>query len=290
MFISIFRYAKIEINVSDPIVPFRETIAMPPKLDMVNEAVIDNSIKVARIKQFEDDEEVLGPGLVEVYTPNRKCCIRIRAIPLPEKVTSLLEDNQELLKTLHQCNTTKGLDLHQKETAKVKVTVMEALKDLKDKIEKIFSESGKLWRDAVNNIWAFGPKRVGPNVLLNRIEDYCRPSVWDYQEKGDQIREYDNSIVSGFQMATIAGPLCEEPMRGLCFIVEKWNYEDSSYLSIARLSESENVADDISSNNLIDSANVNDSAVEKNMKNNSTDVEESDSETEYKAGKCLNKR
>ena len=36
-----FSYAKIEINPSKPIVPFRETIVPPPKIDMVNEAIED---------------------------------------------------------------------------------------------------------------------------------------------------------------------------------------------------------------------------------------------------------
>jgi len=33
------RFAKIEIKVSDPIVPFRETIVLPPKFDMLNEEI-----------------------------------------------------------------------------------------------------------------------------------------------------------------------------------------------------------------------------------------------------------
>ena len=33
---------------------------------------------------------------------------------------------------------------------------------------------------------------------------------------------YDNSIVNGFQLATLAGPLCEEPMMGVCFVLKKW--------------------------------------------------------------------
>lgn len=33
------RYAKVPINCSEPIVPFRETIVLPPKVDMVNEAI-----------------------------------------------------------------------------------------------------------------------------------------------------------------------------------------------------------------------------------------------------------
>jgi ribosome assembly protein 1 len=38
-----FRYAKVPINASAPIVPFRETVVVPPTMDMVNEAIQDQS-------------------------------------------------------------------------------------------------------------------------------------------------------------------------------------------------------------------------------------------------------
>lgn len=40
---------------------------------------------------------------------------------------------------------------------------------------------------------------------------------------------YESSMVNGFQLATLAGPLCEEPMMGVCFVVKKWeiNNQDS---------------------------------------------------------------
>lgn len=44
-----------------------------------------------------------------------------------------------------------------------------------------------------------------------------------YQSSSDtSYRDYDNSIISGFQLATLAGPLCEEPLMGVCFVVENW--------------------------------------------------------------------
>ena len=55
------RFAGIEVNVSDPIVPFRETVVPPPELDMVNE-VIDSttnalvSNKTAGTGDDQDDE------------------------------------------------------------------------------------------------------------------------------------------------------------------------------------------------------------------------------------------
>ena len=45
-------------------------------------------------------------------------------------------------------------------------------------------------------------------------------------------RDYDNSIVSGFQLATLAGPLCEEPLMGVCFVIEKWTSLEKKMTSL----------------------------------------------------------
>ena len=47
-----------------------------------------------------------------------------------------------------------------------------------EKMKSAFEEAGEEWQDAVDRIWAFGPRHVGSNVLLNRIPDYQRPSIW----------------------------------------------------------------------------------------------------------------
>jgi len=43
------RYCCIAINVSEPIVPFRETIIEPPKHDMVNEAIEGENVMVKNL-------------------------------------------------------------------------------------------------------------------------------------------------------------------------------------------------------------------------------------------------
>ena len=41
-------YARVKLKVSAPIIPFRETVSLPPKMDMVNEEIsADNEVKVA---------------------------------------------------------------------------------------------------------------------------------------------------------------------------------------------------------------------------------------------------
>ena len=52
----------------------------------------------------------------------------------------------------------------------------------------------------------------------------CVPSDSSYWD-------YDNSIISGFQLATLAGPLCEEPLMGVCFVIENWISMEPDLLS-----------------------------------------------------------
>lgn len=79
--------------------------------------------------------------------------------------------------------------------------------------------------------------RYGPNILLNSVESYPRPSVWqclvqpdasaEAESQARVLRDFDNSIISGFQLATLSGPLCEEPMMGVCFAVERWEIQSA---------------------------------------------------------------
>ena len=49
------RFAKVDVNCSAPIVPFRETVVVPPKIDMVNE-VIDTQTRTVKRDAGKDDD------------------------------------------------------------------------------------------------------------------------------------------------------------------------------------------------------------------------------------------
>ena len=205
---------------------------------MVNESIQEqNQIsKNERMKLFEDDEEVIGDGLVKIFTPSKSCMVQIRALPLPGEVTDVLENNQFLIKTLDQyvsAHISEKAKLRSHQMSKLKDSMKEDIKEFKDKLVKAFSSAGKKWRDCVDKIWAFGPRRVGPNLLLNKVEGYDRISFWNCTEsdksvKKYSVRDYDYSILSGFQLATLTGPLCDEPLRGVCFIIEKWEVNETN--------------------------------------------------------------
>ncbi len=223
------------MNVSEAIVPFRETIILPPQLDMVNE-VIEERHHVTKTQtkddnEQEEDEEVLGEGLVQIRTPNQKCTLTIRAIPLPKEVVTLLESNLTLITAFTQNFTARISEKVDSHNISLTAEAIASLRELRQNMEEAFTEAGDRWNGAVDQIWSFGPKKNGPNVLLNRVEGYNRPIIWSCLEKSvnhqtGHLREYDSAIVNGFQMATLSGPLCEEPMMGVCFVVEGWDYTD----------------------------------------------------------------
>ncbi|XP_047344705.1 elongation factor-like GTPase 1 [Vespa velutina] len=216
------RYAKVEVNVSEPIVPFRETVVPPPKVDMVNEVI-------------EKKTEEMN---LETWTVNRQCCFEIDAKPLPESVTKLLEKHADLLKWMDQhfskftkekedalledCSDLNELSI---QDSTMSDKQQKAIESFKNDLMIAFKEAD--WKISLQNIWSFGPRKCGPNILLNET-DYKHRNFWERQFKSIDPRVlYDSSMVNGFQLATLAGPLCEEPTMGVCFVVKKWQiFED----------------------------------------------------------------
>ncbi|KAG1663057.1 Elongation factor-like GTPase 1 [Nymphon striatum] len=215
------KFANISINVSSPIVPFRETIIDPPKHDMVNEAIEDQN-QVIKSNLNSDSAETSRS--ITVYTPDKKCRMTITAKSLPKSVTELLEKNADLLKIHAQWLKQMAL---QEVTIDFNKQTEEDLNQLRNHLNEAFNSSGEEWINAATNVWSFGPRRFGPNVLLNRVKDYKNVCTWWDRRtmqtvEGDLRQTYNDSFVNGFLMATMAGPLCEEPMMGVCFVVEEW--------------------------------------------------------------------
>ena len=69
-------YAKIKINASQPIVPFRETILAPLESETI--------------------------GRIQITTPGKRFSMQLRAVSLPEKVTTHLENNIDIIKNMRQ--------------------------------------------------------------------------------------------------------------------------------------------------------------------------------------------
>ena len=219
----IFRFSQVEVNVSPPRIPFRETIIVPPKFDFVNEKI-----------QLQLKNTTSGDGSVEIHSNDRKCVLVVRAKPLPEAVTKLIENSQPVIKLFNQIN---------ENTINLNESIFNELKIFKEKLKQEFenAENAKEWANVVENIWSFGPNRTGSNLLVNNMPSYQHTSLWtainnevftsetlklSIKSKFHRSKE-DNNIIMGFQLLTSKGPLCEEPLMGVCFIVDRFEKEEN---------------------------------------------------------------
>lgn len=205
-------YAQIEINASQPIVPFRETIVSP----------LENPVKD-------------NMGSVSITTPGKRFSLQLRAVSLPEEVVSLLEKNVDIIKIMRQARS--GADKLETPMEEVDDAVRSKMESsftkLRNQLDEAFQKV-KWGSDAADRILSFGPRHCGPNLLINKSSTTLS-SIWtanpaDKTERS--VLECLSSIINGFQLATLAGPLCEEPLLGVAFLVEELTIIVDSSISV----------------------------------------------------------
>ncbi|PPQ99188.1 hypothetical protein CVT26_014111 [Gymnopilus dilepis] len=210
------RFAKIEIQPSKPIVPFRETAVKAP--DMA-------PTKTPNVPR----------GTIKGSSSQHVVSFTVRASPLPSPIRDFILENLTVWKTLQhnrlvqQGQTTEAeeeTDNYGEVTRKPTVTP----EQFWDALDQKCKEVGGEWADVAERIWAFGPQKAGACLLID-----ARKSANPYslrrrmQKKAEEnggemdrvIRDFDNHIETGFQLATFQGPLCAEPVEGLAYFVEQ---------------------------------------------------------------------
>lgn len=212
------QYSKCPLIVSSPIVPLRETIVPQATVDMVNEAIVTTA------------DEKNADKSVTIHTTNKQCRIKLLAIPLSEEISDLLERNEDLFKLLSKLTQTSISDRNRTLLQEFRKALAFEFKNSKDNTDVFHREN------VVDRIWSIGPKKCGTNILLN-LTEFEHKNFWNSvkhigagdgsvaTETRDFRSDMENSFVSGFQLATLAGPICEEPMHGVCIIVEDWHIE-----------------------------------------------------------------
>lgn len=232
------RFAKIEIHASAPIVPFRESIVR------------------AELSANKEKEGVIVPrGQVEIKINSKYMTLKVQTVPLPSNVTEFLTKHATSIKAIVEEKLAKKTNKAEEEeeeageAAPVTGTNLLPAKELEALLREEFTTAKKaggpfadLWDNVVDQIWAFGPRRIGSNLLINRIPGYVRKSFFELDSKkntemiedhADEVIKVENEntsslsildvdfhIHTGFQLTTLTGPLCAEPMTGVCFIVQ----------------------------------------------------------------------
>ncbi|GAA5930708.1 hypothetical protein JCM1841_004742 [Sporobolomyces salmonicolor] len=147
------RFARIEITVSPPIVPFRETAVhgadmAPPKTQGQPRGTVRGSVQ---------------SGLV-TFT--------IRAVPLPADITNFLSVNMPTIKRLQRDRRSGKADEEADDVASDAVEGVELVKpeEFWPKLEALLKAAGRDWAGLADQIWAFGPRKIGANMLIDRTE------------------------------------------------------------------------------------------------------------------------
>ncbi|XP_065854704.1 ribosome assembly protein 1 isoform X2 [Euphorbia lathyris] len=242
------RFAKVSLEVSPPLVSYKETIEGHAS------NALENLNSLSRTSDY-----------VEKVTPNGRCVVRVQVMKLPPALTKVLDESADILGDiiggkLSQSNrdvkAQKTSIIQEDNPVEVlKKRIMDAVESEisswndndKDRAEKY----KKKWQKFVKNIWALGPRHVGPNILFTpdlkkKSDDFSvliggsphvseKLGLLDDSSDNDMVGDttvegtrglymkaetLQNSVVTGFQLATDAGPLCEEPMWGVAFVVE----------------------------------------------------------------------
>ncbi|KAJ4770472.1 elongation factor family protein [Rhynchospora pubera] len=233
------RFARVSLEVSPPLVSFKETIE-GEGVNIVEKTIPNGrcvvKVQVAKLpgpltKVLEENADLLGE-ILEGKSGNRGNTLNSddeSVLALRKKIMDAVEAGSEFISG--------------------------QLGD-KEKVDKY----RKTWLKYLQRIWSLGPRQVGPNMLIIPetktsyadsngvlVEGSCHVSQRLGLSNSDSetasqtspleaaeaalLREAEtlkSSVVSGFQLATSAGPLCDEPMWGLAFIVEPYIFPDNS--------------------------------------------------------------
>jgi ribosome assembly protein 1 len=129
--------------------------------------------------------------VISCSTTNQKCTLSLKAIPIPDVLVQVLLKYSDEAKLFSDFNSREPL----------KSRLLSALDEYLRE-----NSTNEDWHSLLEDIICFGPKKSGPNCLINQ----CSNGTFE---------EYSSSIVSGFQLFANAGPLCAEPLSGVCIIL-----------------------------------------------------------------------
>ncbi|EAU85947.2 translation elongation factor 2 [Coprinopsis cinerea okayama7 len=220
------RFARVEIQPSEPIVPFRET--------------------AVKASEMAPTKTPGAPrGTIKSASSQNIVKFTIRASPIPADILQYILENTSIIKKLQsdQLAREQGKSSESEESGgdpdasenygdvvrKTTVTPDRFWEVLEEKCK----EAGGEWEGIVDRIWAFGPHKAGGCLLIDsRQTNGAGASLRRklqrtkaVEEGGPEaervIRDFDNHIEMGFQIATFQGPMCAEPVEGLAYFVEQ---------------------------------------------------------------------
>ncbi|WAO90946.1 Tr-type G domain-containing protein [Fusarium falciforme] len=209
------RFALCDIQPGAPLVPYRETI-----------------VRAEEMRPPANKE--LGRGAVVATTSSKQVTISLRVQPVPTDVTEFLLKNADAIKRLYdrkaKAEESEGEEIAAETdvAAGNTLSVEDFKKQLKEKLES--GKGRENWKDRIDKIVAFGPRRTGPNFLIDATADGIFSKAFATENTtgaapraGESLHpsHLADKISYAFQLAAAQGPLCNEPLQGVAVFVEE---------------------------------------------------------------------
>ena len=163
------RFARCEIQVSEPIIPYRETI-------------------VSGAEMAPPRNKELPRGTVVGVSTSKQITLRLRVRPLPAAITEFLVKHASAIRRIcisghhamdegYQSGVENSGNIDS-DGAGVEGGDRDALSlaDFKNEFDEILKKcetDPELWANVPSRIMAFGPRRVGPNLLVDATRSGC---------------------------------------------------------------------------------------------------------------------
>ncbi|KAH7885095.1 P-loop containing nucleoside triphosphate hydrolase protein [Phlebopus sp. FC_14] len=219
------RFARVEIQASKPIVPFRET-----------------AVKASDMAPPKTRDAVRGT--IRGASSQNLVTFTLRCAPLPDGILQFIQQNLSTLRALLQERGTSDgtisesdeIPSPEEERIEVQGNVVHApnvrREQFWDALEERCREAGAEWSNVMERIWAFGPQGAGGCLLIDARKDRVSlslkrrllrnkmPSTSVTENRSHNDLDFSGHIETGFQLATFQGPLCAEPVEGLAYFLE----------------------------------------------------------------------
>lgn len=218
------RFARVEIQASKPIVPFRETAVK------AQDMAPSKTPNAAR-------------GTIKGASTQNLVTFSIRSAPVPDVILQFLLHNITTLRALQQDGHTDrdtsgssdgSIDIvSDSELVGVQGDVLHTPSVRADQfwnaLEEKCNEAGGEWVNISDRIWSFGPRHAGSCILIDYRKDTTPSSLRRRLSRNHQAQPSNTSdnhvdftgyVETGFQLAMFQGPLCAEPVEGMAYFVE----------------------------------------------------------------------
>jgi len=251
-------YARgVSLSISTPLVAVREAVAASisaDRIDPKNSAlflpswashIVDASTEAssqlsAPISEQDDPVDagttshherisMSSAGIMSVWTANRKACLRVSARALPQKVLDWMDENVEDLESVAHRQRVSLAFAGGREDVTLQTCLHEVARLLERRLQDVDEDAGSGAGSIPGFVCGISVAKGARAVLVDvsgsnwKLQDPCSASA--FESAGDVEDEsfvplwMRSSVLAGFQLAAGAGPLCEEPLRGVALLL-----------------------------------------------------------------------